>query len=53
VTQVRVIDHDLRDPCAYQVQDVPDDQGPAAHFQQRLGAGVGQRTHPLAAPGGQ
>ncbi len=53
VAQVGVVDDDLGDAGADQVEDVPDDQRPAAHFEQRLGAGVGQRAHTFAAPGGE
>jgi hypothetical protein len=48
-----MVDDDLGDPCAHQVQQVPGDERAAAHLEQGFRAGVRQRTHAFAAPGGQ
>ncbi|MNT24093.1 hypothetical protein D3C72_1595480 [compost metagenome] len=53
IAQVRMVDDDVRDAGAHQVQHMPDDQRTAAHFQQRFGAGIGKRTHPFTAACGK
>ena len=53
LAQMRMIDHDLGNAGAHQINNVPDNQRPAPHFQQRLGASIRQRPHTLAATGGE
>src|SRR5471032_2351606 len=49
----RVINHDDFKIRRRQPFNLPDDQRFAAHFQERLGTRIRQRTHAFAAPGGE
>jgi hypothetical protein len=47
------VDHHLAHAAAREGREMPLDQRLAAHAQQRLRAGVGQRPHAFAAAGGE
>ena len=51
--EVRGVDDDVAESGARERLDLPDDERLAAGLEQRLGRRVRQRTHPLAAPGGE
>ncbi|CFN66696.1 Uncharacterised protein [Bordetella pertussis] len=53
LAQPGVVDDDVAQAGGHQAFDMPDDQRLAAHGQQGLGRGVGQRAHAFAAAGGQ
>jgi hypothetical protein len=52
LTQPGGVDHQFGKPAPRQRLGMPADQRLAAHLQQGLGHGVGQRAHALAAAGG-
>jgi hypothetical protein len=48
-----VVDDELVESAAHQALHLPCDERLAAHRQQRLGCGVGQRAHALATAGSE
>jgi hypothetical protein len=53
VAEMRVVDHQVAETRDRETLDQTRDERLSTRLEQRLRRGVGQRAHPLAAPGGQ